>query len=51
MAREEYRLMAFENMLETMPGPSVKDMARGYWKLSNEELWNLYPSLNSLSIV
>jgi hypothetical protein len=32
MTREEYKLTAFENMLETISGPNAKAIARGYRK-------------------
>jgi hypothetical protein len=43
--REEYRLRVFENrVLGRIFGPKINEVMRGWRKLHNEELHNLYSS-------
>jgi hypothetical protein len=45
--REEYRLRVFENrVLRRIFAPKREDMAGGWRKLHNEELYNLHTSPN-----
>jgi hypothetical protein len=50
--REENRLRAFENkVLRRIFGPTRKEVARGWRRLHNEEICNLYTSLNIVSVI
>jgi hypothetical protein len=49
--REEHRLRVFENMvLRRIFGPKRDEMAGGWRKLHNEELYNLY-SLSTIRMI
>jgi hypothetical protein len=45
--REEHKFRVFENrVLRRIFGPNMEKGARGWIRLHNEELYNLYASLN-----
>jgi hypothetical protein len=50
--REEHRLRVFENtVLRRMFGPKREEITGEWKKMHNEELFNLYSSLNIISII
>jgi hypothetical protein len=50
--REEHRLRVFENrVLRRIFGPKREEMAEGWRRLHNEELHNLYSSLNIIRVI
>jgi len=52
ITQEEHRLRVFENrVMRRIFGPKRKDVAGGWRRLHNEELCNLYASLNIIRVV
>jgi hypothetical protein len=50
--REEYKLRVFENrVLRRIFGPKSDGVTRGWRKLHNEELYNLYSSPSIIRII
>jgi hypothetical protein len=50
--REEHRLRVFENrVLRRIVGPKRDEVTRGWRKLHNEELHNLYSSLSIIRMI
>jgi hypothetical protein len=50
--REEYRLRVFENeVLRRMFGTKREEVAEGWRRLHNEELYNSYPSSNIIRVI
>jgi hypothetical protein len=50
--REEHRLRVFENrVLRRIFGPKRKEVAGGWRRLHNEELHNLYASINIIRVI
>jgi hypothetical protein len=50
--REEHRLRLFENrVLRRIFGPKREEVARGWRRLHNEELHNLYTSPNVIRVI
>jgi hypothetical protein len=50
--REEHRLRVFENrVLRRIFGPKKDEVTGGWGKLHNEELYDLYSSLNIIRII
>jgi hypothetical protein len=50
--REEHKLRVFENrVLRRIFGPKMGDVVRGWRKLHNEELHNLYSSPSIIGII
>jgi hypothetical protein len=51
-AREEHRLRVFENTaLRRISGPKREELGRGWGKLHNEELHNLYAAPNIIRVI
>jgi hypothetical protein len=48
---EEHRLKVFENRVLRTFGPSKDELIKGWKKLHNEELHNLYSSPNMIRII
>jgi hypothetical protein len=51
LGREEHRLRVFEERVLRIFGPKRDEVTGGWRKLHNEELHNLYSSLNIMSRV
>jgi hypothetical protein len=52
IVREEHRLRVFENrVLRRIFGPKRDEVTRGWRKLQNEELHNLYPSPSIIRMI
>jgi hypothetical protein len=50
--REEHRLRFFENrVLRTIFGPKSEEVVKGWRRLHNEELHNLYASQNIIKVI
>jgi hypothetical protein len=50
--REEHQLTVFENrVLRRIFGPKRDEVTRGWRKLHNEELHNLYPTPNVIRMI
>jgi hypothetical protein len=50
--REEHRLMVFDNrVLRRIFGPKREEVAGGWRRLHNEEVHNLYVSLNTIRVI
>jgi hypothetical protein len=50
--REEHRLRVFENkVLRRIFGPKRDEVTRGWRKLHNEELYNLYSSPSIIRVI